>query len=108
MQNYVKSAKKYKQDSNNDSRVISKLIILEGFNNNKEEIDKWLMESQKIGIKTVEISMEFCWGTKTKIGQKVENYNYELFDYTEEKCKQLGLNLIKNYTSLSIMKSGVY
>ena len=38
LKNYVKAAKKFKQDQNNDCRVISKYIILQGFNNNKDEI----------------------------------------------------------------------
>ncbi len=108
LKKYVIAAGKCKNNQNNISRVISKYIILEGFNNNKEEIDKWLNDSVNIGIKQVEISMEFCWGIHTKKGKKVENYNYELFSYTEEKCKLLGLNLKKNETSLAIMNEGIY
>ena len=52
--------------------------------------------------------MEFCWGTKTKAGKKVEDYNYELFDYAENKCRELGLILHKNATSLALMKKGTY
>lgn len=108
LKNYVKAAKKFKFNPDNYLRVISKFIILQGFNNNKGEIDKWLLESKKVGIKSVEISMEFCWGIHTKKGEKVEDYNYELFDYAEQKCKELGLNLIKNSTSLAIMEQGYY
>ena len=108
LKSYVKAAKKYKLDANNDSRVISKYIILQGFNNNKEEIEKWLLASKSIGVKSVEISMEFCWGIHTKTGEKVEEYNYELFEYTAKRCSEIGLNLIKNETSLAIMNQGIY
>lgn len=108
LKKYVKAAGKCKTNSDNTSRVISKYIILQGFNNNKDEIDKWLIDSVNIGIRQVEISMEFCWGIHTKKGQKVEEYNYELFDYTEKRCNQLGLVLKKNETSLAIMNEGIY
>lgn len=108
LKRYAENAKKYKPDINNINNVVSKFIILQGFNNNKEEIEKWLNESRKYGLSQVEISMEFCWGIHTKTGQKVEDYNYELFDYTEKRCKEIGLNLRKNGTSLAIMKQGTY
>ena len=108
LKKYINAASKCKTNPNNASRVISKYIILQGFNNNVNEIDKWLIDSMNIGIKQVEISMEFCWGIHTKKGEKVEDYNYELFEYTEKRCKQLGLALKKNETSLAIMKEGIY
>lgn len=108
LKNYQKAACKYKDDPNNPFKVISKFIILEGFNNNIEEVEKWLLETQKYGIRQVEISMEFCWGTKTKAGQKIEDYNYEIFDYVEKRCNEMGLALKKNDTSLALMQKGVY
>ncbi len=108
LKNYAKAAKKYKKDLNNIENVISKFIILPGFNNNIEEVEKWIQESIKYGLKHVEISMEFCWGIQTKKGQKVEAYNYELFEYAEKRCKELGLKLKKNATSTAIMSQGTY
>ncbi len=105
---YVKAAKKYKKDIYNDINVISKFIILNGFNNTYEEVEKWLLESKKYGLKHVEISMEFCWGIQTKTGQNVEDYNYQLFKYAENRTKELGLILKKNETSLAIMNQGKY
>lgn len=106
LKKYVKSAAKFNE--NNKLCVVSKFIILQGFNNTKEELENWLQESKKYGLCQVEISMEFCWGIKTKAGQKVEDYNYELFDYAEKRCKELGLLLRKNVTSLALMKQGTY
>lgn len=106
LKKYVKSATKFNE--NNKLCVVSKFIILQGFNNTKEELENWLQESKKYGLCQVEISMEFCWGIKTKAGQKVEDYNYELFDYAEKRCKELGLLLRKNVTSLAIMQQGTY
>lgn len=105
---YVNAAKKCKNVPNNTDNVISKLIILHGFNDNYDEIDKWLEESKKYGLTRVEISMEFCWGIQTKSGQKVEDYNYKIFDYVEKRCQELGLLLRKNDTSVAIMNNGVY
>ena len=108
LRDYVKAAKKYKQDEKNIENVISKYIILKGFNDNFEEVEKWLQESIKYGLKHVEISMEFCWGIQTKAGKEVEDYNYKIFNYVEKRCSELGLKLKKNATSLAIMKQGTY
>lgn len=67
-----------------------------------------VVNNKKIGLTKVEISIEFCWGIHTKKGQKIEEYNYELFDYTEKRCNELGLKLIKNRTSMDLMTQGVY
>lgn len=108
LKKYVNATKKHKENPNNLERVISKFIILEGFNNNREEIDRWLSEGMRIGLKYFEISMEFCWGTKLKSGQKVEDYNYELFYYAEKRCSEMGLVLYKNLTSVALMNKGIY
>lgn len=108
MAKYVKSAEKYKDNVNNAENVVSKYIILEGFNNNKEEVNKWVLESKKCGLKRIEISMEFCWGIHTKKGKPIEEYNYELFDYAERRCKDEGLAFTRNETSLKLMNQGYY
>lgn len=108
LKKYVNAANKYKADPNNKCNIVSKYIILKGFNDNKTEIEKWLSECKKIGLRNVEISMEFCWGIHTKKGQKVEDYNYELFDYAEKKVAEYGLELKKNPTSMELMEKGIY
>ncbi|MCR5261469.1 MAG: hypothetical protein K6C94_06480 [Candidatus Gastranaerophilales bacterium] len=105
---YVRSANKYKDNKKNPENVISKFIILEGFNNNKNEVEKWVLESKKYGLKRIEISMEFCWGIHTKKGQPIEDYNYELFDYAEKMCKDEGLAFNRNDTSARLMEQGIY
>lgn len=108
LKKYVKDAEKNKIKPGNPYRVVSKFIILSGFNNTKEEVENWLTESEKIGLTTVEISMEFCWGIHTKKGQPIEKYNYELFEYATKRCQELNLTLIKNETSLDLMQQGKY
>ena len=99
LKKYVQVAKTCKTREWNHHKIVSKYIILHGFNDNEEEINKWLIESKKIGITNIEISMEFCWGIQTKAGQKVEDYNYKLFEYTEKRCKELNLNIVKFHLS---------
>lgn len=108
LKKYVNEAKKNKINPRNSDKVISKFIILSGFNNTKEDVENWLQESNKIGLTKVEISMEFCWGIHTKKGQPIEEYNYELFEYATKRCKELNLILIQNETSLDLMKKGKY
>ena len=102
MKKYLKDAKK------NKHLVVSKFIILNKFNNNIEEVEKWLQMCYSIGIEKIEISMEFCWGEKRKKGQSVEEYNYEIFKYVEKRARELGFILIKNPTSVKLMNAGVY
>lgn len=105
----VSNMKKYLKDAqNNKHLVISKFIILKNFNNNIEEVEKWLQMCSSIGIKQIEISMEFCWGEKRKRGKPIEDYNYEIFKYVEKRAAELGLNVIKNQTSVELMNAGVY
>ncbi|MBE7704888.1 MAG: radical SAM protein [Cyanobacteria bacterium SIG29] len=108
LKNYVKAASSNKTDPYNALNVVSKYIILKGFNDNIPEVENWLLESKKYGLKHVEISMEFCWGIHTKSGQKIEDYNYEIFEYVEKRCKELQLELRKNTTSMALMEQGVY
>lgn len=111
LRNYTKAAKQYwelDEHCHNVMNVISKFIILPGMNNKKEEIDLWLQESEKYGLKHVEVSMEFCWGIHTKKGQPVEDYNYELFDYAQKRALEMELILKKNPTSMAIMEKGIY
>lgn len=108
LKKYVSSAKKFKENPHNTDNVVSKYIILKGFNDNIEEVEKWLLESKKYGLTCVEISMEYCWGIHTKQGQKVEDYNYKIFDYVEKRTKELGLLLRKNLTSVALMEQGTY
>ena len=105
----VENMKKYLKDARkNKYLVVSKFIILNKFNDNIEEVEKWLQMCYSIGIEKVEISMEFCWGEKRKKGQPVEEYNYEIFKYVEKRTRELGLILIKNPTSVKLMNAGIY
>ncbi len=104
----IENLKKYAKFDKANARVISKYIILDKLNNNEEEIEKWLLTAKKINLKKVEISTEFCWGQTLKKGQKIEDYNYRLFDYVEKRCKELDLILYKNETSLAMMENGIY
>ena len=105
---YINAASKFKSNPLNKKNIISKFIILHGFNDNIDEVEKWLQESKKYGLIQVEISMEFCWGIQTKSGQKVEDYNYEIFEYVKQRTKELGLMLRINDTSAAIMNRGTY
>ena len=53
--------RKYSKVKSENDGVISKYIICPGYNDNKEEIDKWLNTCKNIGIRTVVISVENIW-----------------------------------------------
>lgn len=58
--NVIKNLKHYLKDVNNKEKVVAKYIIIPNVNDKKEEIDKWIAECEKIGIRTLQPSIEFC------------------------------------------------
>ncbi len=57
----IENMRKYSKVKSENDGVISKYIICPGYNDNKEEIDKWLNTCKNIGIRTVVISVENIW-----------------------------------------------
>lgn len=56
-----KNLKHYLKDVKyNKDRIVAKYIIVPNVNDKKEEIDNWITECKKIGIKTLQPSIEFC------------------------------------------------
>ncbi len=104
----VENLKKYIKKAKYKDRIVSKFIIIEGLNSTVEEVEKWLQMSSDIGIVKVEFSMEFCRSFGRKSGQKVEQYNYDLFDYAQKRCDELGIEFTYNEISKELMKKGVY
>ncbi len=85
---------RYIRDAKDDrkNRVVSKYIIVPNVNDNKEEIDKWIADCKRIGLKTLHPSMEFC-----SYVQKPHDYiekQGELYQYMKEKIVENGFEMI--------------
>ncbi len=83
----VESMRKYAKAKMEDYNVISKYIICPGYNDNKEEVDKWLETCKEIGIEYVEPSVENIW-LKSHRNENNEHV-VELVRYILEKGEKM-------------------
>lgn len=70
-------------------RIQLKYIILEKLNDNVEEIEKFLQITKEININRVRLDIEYCHGFYKSKGKEIPLHFYKLFDYTEQRCKEL-------------------
>lgn len=95
---------KYAQSQGKDKyKAKTKYIIYPGFNDNKEEIDKWFELTVKAGIKSVVLDIEGGWYENNKYN--VPDYMYDLLSYAEQKTKDLLMKNVEFYDRANHMKS---
>ena len=88
----VDTLKKYvKAQGNNKKMVRSKYIIIPNVNDTKEDIDKWLNETEKIGIQQVILDFEADWLERHK--HNIPEYIDEIYQYIVDSTKQRGLDI---------------
>ena len=80
----------------------TKYIIYPGFNDNKEELDKWLDMTVKAGIKSVVIDVEGGWYITNKYN--IPDYMYELLDYATKRTEELGMKFVEYYDRANDMR----
>ncbi len=86
----------------NKYKVKTKYIIYPGYNDNKEEIDKFFELTDKAGIKSVILDLEGGWYEQHKY--EVPDYLYDLLEYMEEKTKELDMKCVELYDRANHMK----
>jgi len=103
----INNFKRYLKDTKyNKDRIISKYIILPNINDSKEEIDKWIETSKKIGLKTLQPSIEFC-SQVVKPGEYKDSQS-ELYYYMKEQIVANGFNIVTCDFIESIVKNRSY
>lgn len=82
-----------KESGENSRNLLIKYILIEGLNDNKEEIIKWLDLCKKLGIGTLHPTIEFCHSVNNpnKIGPS--EHICELYEYMKEKIVEYGFTL---------------
>lgn len=80
-----------KNDLGDNQQITMKYIIVDGLNDNIEEIEKWLQLAKKLGIRTVRVDIDFCKYTYDT--SSLPEHYYELFSYTRSRAKELNLHL---------------
>lgn len=80
----------------------TKYIIYPGFNDNKEEFDKFLAFSLNSGIKSMVLDVEGGWYEQNKY--QVPDYIYDLLDYALKKAKEASMQNIEVYDRANHMR----
>ena len=81
--------RKYHESQNDPNYVKTKYIIIPTINDNKEEIIKFFVQNQKIGIGCVAFDIEMTWYDENK--DNIPESLYELVDFTVEEAKRRNL-----------------
>lgn len=89
----VNNIKKYINDTKENSyRVMVKYILLEGVNDNKEEINKWIDICTQIGVRNFFITTEFCHSARSE--KDISDNICEMYKYTKQRIKEINSNNI--------------
>lgn len=84
--------KKYvKAQGNNKKMVRSKYIIIPKVNDTKEDVNKWLDETQRVGIEQVILDFEADWLARNS--DNIPKYIDDLFLYMVDSIKSRGLDI---------------
>ena len=87
----IENIKKYVIESKSASNnIVVKYIILEGVNDSKEEIDKWIELCSNLGITKFFVSIEFCHSTKNK--KEISQHICDLYCYAKDNIKKFNPN----------------
>ena len=90
--NVMDTLKKYvKAQGDNKRMVRSKYIIVPNVNDTKNDVDKWIEETQRIGIEQVILDFEADWLAKNS--DNIPSYIDDLYDYIIEQTKKKGLDI---------------
>lgn len=80
----------------------TKYIIYPGFNDNKEELDKWFDLTVKAGIKSVVLDVEGGWYITNKYN--VPDEMYDLLEYAGKRADELGMKFVEYYDRANDMR----
>ena len=84
-------------------RVKTKYIIYPGFNDNREEFDKFLDITLKAGIKSMVLDVEGGWYEWHK--HEVPSYMYDLLEYAGSETDKAGMKNVEYYDRANHMRS---
>ncbi len=83
---------KYAKAQSKKGLVKTKYIVLEGINDNKTEIENFLLKTKNIGISSVIFEIEGRWLNINKENENKLVQMFEVFDFAENKAKELELD----------------
>ena len=86
----------------NKYKAKTKYIIYPGYNDNKDEFDKFFDLTVQSGIKSIVLDIEGGWYENNKYN--VPDYIYELLDYASQKTQDAGMKFVEYYDRANHMK----
>lgn len=98
---YLKSAKALEQ-------VIIRYLIVDGVNDNEEDILDWLNMLKELNIIQNELTIEFCLALHFKKGKKLSEKLYKLVDFYKNSAEELGLTPRVDDVAVKILERGYY
>lgn len=92
--NVIKNIKRYIKDSGENSKnLIIKYILIEGLNDNKEEIISWLELCKELGVKTLHPTIEFCHSVNNPCKKGPSDNICDLYYFMKDKIIEYGFNI---------------
>lgn len=107
-QTVLDNIKKYMQSPRAVDAITLKYIILDGFNDNIEEIEKWLTTAARIGLKNISLTFEYSHSIIKKKGKEIPKHFYNLFEYVRRRSKELDLRMVEYDAINQMLKRGLY
>ena len=102
-QDVIKNIKRYlKESGENSKNLYIKYILIEGLNDNEEEIINWLKLCKNIGIKTLHPTIEFCHSVNDPNKTGPSDHICNMYNFMKEKIIEYGFN-INTYDFVEIM-----
>ncbi len=83
------------KQTENKYKAKTKYIIYPGYNDNREELDKWFDLTVQAGIKSVVLDVEGGYYINNK--QNIPDYLYKLLEYAKQKADELGMKNVELY-----------
>lgn len=90
----LKNMKTYLSCSREKNFVISKFILLPNYNDTADEIDKWLEQCNKMGLKQVQFDAEHSVSSSEKCeNKKYVNRTLKMLNYAEKAAKKYNIEV---------------
>ena len=83
-------------------KVKTKYIIYPGYNDTKEEFDKFMELTLQAGVNSMVLDVEGGWYENNRYN--IPEYLYELLDYATNRCEEVGLKYVEHYDRANHMR----
>lgn len=103
----IENIKKLRANSN--VHIELKYIIIQGINDNIEELEKFLFIARNIGgIEPISLEIDYRNTILSQFEFKIPAHYYEMFDFAEQFCKKHNILFCKTPHTSNLLKNGIY